>query len=833
MNEIVNAAEARHVLLAAAKGRFGKLPAERIVEHVLQVTDGADWPVQKAALEALKRRFSFAQRDAVSIAARPAGRELLGTYRVARKRSRRDEHAGYDVALLQLEPLRVSCNCADFARSSLGLCKHALVVLAAVWREGSPRRGDRATLARPRRAVLTWSPIHPLTGAADRLARLELVSGPRALALEGFVKGKPAPAVLRDPKHRLSFIAGLERALQRNKLEAEPAAARVLAEEHDRARERSSSLEAAGKANRALSSLKRKLYPYQRKGVQRLFERGRLLLADDMGLGKTTQAIAACHGLLSAGAIERGLLIVPAALKSQWKREWDATTPTPLGVVEGGPEERSALYARTKRGFLIIGYEQLLRDFEAVARFAPDAVVLDEAQRIKNWATKSAAYVKALAPRYRLVLTGTPMENRFDELASIMDFVDDVALEPKWRLVPWHSVTAGDGGRGMNGARNLDTLRARLSDSMLRRVRKDVLSQLPSRTDTRVPVELTAAQQVEHDELRVPISRLLSIAGRRALTQGEFLRLMQLLTTQRMICNGLAQVHFEDEWPRCVAARERTPALLESLSTPKLAVLRGLVEQVVLAQGRKAVVFSQWRNMLRLSEWAVRDLLERAGQRAVFFTGAESSAQRERSIIDLHDDPAVTMMFLSDAGGVGLNLQRAATCCINLELPWNPAVLEQRIGRIYRLGQTHPIDVYNLVADQGIEARIAQLVADKKAVFTSLFDGTTDSVRFDGAHSFLEGVKKIVDAPELPDVHVVGASEDAYVDGDLEPSNVPSSIEQPPPRGQAPRSIADGLAGLSISTLPTGAIRIDAPPELAAPLASMFEALARSLRDRP
>jgi hypothetical protein len=135
--------------------------------------------------------------------------------------------------------------------------------------------------------------------------------------------------------------------------------------------------------------------------------------------------------------------------------------------------------------------------------------------------------------------------------------------------------------------------------------------------------------------------------------------------------------------------------------TPKLGVLRGLLDQVVVAQRRKVVVFSQWRAMLRLSEWAVRDLLEGAGLRSVFFTGAESSKLRERAIIDFHDDPSVAVMFLSDAGGVGLNLQRAASACINLELPWNPAVLEQRIGRIYRLGQTLPIDVYNLVSEEG------------------------------------------------------------------------------------------------------------------------------------
>jgi SNF2 family DNA or RNA helicase len=110
------------------------------------------------------------------------------------------------------------------------------------------------------------------------------------------------------------------------------------------------------------------------------------------------------------------------------------------------------------------------------------------------------------------------MENRFEELASIMDFVDDVALEPKWRLVPWHSESRGDASSGVSGARNLDTLRARLAPVMLRRVRSEVLKQLPSRTDTRVPVELTALQQAEHEELRPPISRLLAKAHSRPCT---------------------------------------------------------------------------------------------------------------------------------------------------------------------------------------------------------------------------------------------------------------------------------------------------------------------------
>jgi hypothetical protein len=177
------------------------------------------------------------------------------------------------------------------------------------------------------------------------------------------------------------------RAIEQQQLDAEPAVLTLLREERARV-ERMLGLAASTAASlKSLKSLRRKLYPYQREGVKRFFERGRLLLADDMGLGKTTQAIAACHGLLASHSIERGLLVIPPALKPQWLREWESTSDAPLTLVEGSPKERARLYAGTRRGFLAIGYEQLLRDFAQVQRFAPQLVVLDEAQRIKNWAT--------------------------------------------------------------------------------------------------------------------------------------------------------------------------------------------------------------------------------------------------------------------------------------------------------------------------------------------------------------------------------------------------------------------------------------------------------------
>jgi SNF2 family DNA or RNA helicase len=496
------------------------------------------------------------------------------------------------------------------------------------------------------------------------------------------------------------------------------------------------------------------------------------------------------------------LIIAPASLKPQWAREWQAFSDLPIQVVDGSPDERQAAYTRHREGFLIINYEQLLRDLETVRRWEPDLVVLDEAQRIKNWATKTALSVKGLAPTYRLVLTGTPMENRIDELASIVEWVDDLALEPKWRLSSLHA-TRADGRHEVVGARHLDTIRDRLGHCMVRRVRQEVLDQLPSRTDTRVPVEMTAAQLEEHDALIPPIAALVSKSLRRPLTQAEFLKLMQLLTTQRIISNGLVQLEFEGVWP---TIRDRAPeeSVVSALSAPKLLELRQLARQIVLEQGRKVVVFSQWRRMLTLAHWALSDLLGESGLRAGFFTGAEGQRRRTQNIVEFHDDPAFRMLFTSDAGGVGLNLQRAANCVINLELPWNPAVLEQRIGRIYRLGQKHPIDVYNLVCEQGIESRIAALVSSKQAFFKGLFDGDTDTVDFGQSSNFLAKVQKLYEPASIEAVAVTGNAADD--DADLADASLDDPVTDPfdeliesadESQDQASTPAADGEAATS------------------------------------
>ncbi|MEJ7639054.1 MAG: SNF2-related protein, partial [Singulisphaera sp.] len=621
----------------------------------------------------------------------------------------------------------------------------------------------------------------------------------------------------------------------------------------------------------AFLGLKRTLYPYQREGVERFLAAGRLLLADDMGLGKTAQAIASCEILWRTRRIRRGLIIAPASLKPQWAREWAGFSDLPIRVVDGTPAERQAIYDSRRSGFLIINYEQLLRDLEVVRHWGPDLVVLDEAQRIKNWATKTALSVKGLTPPHRLVLTGTPMENRIEELASIVEWVDDMALEPKWRLNPFHSVY-DDGRREVRGVRHLDTLRERLKPCMVRRIRQDVLTQLPSRTDVRVPVEMTEAQLEEHNALNQPIAQLVQRSKTRPLTQAQFLRLMSLLTTQRIISNGLVQLRFEEVWP---AIRPCAPeeSVIQGLSAPKLLELRQLIRQLMLGQGRQVVIFSQWRRMLTLAHWAVSDLLAENGLRAGFFTGAEGQRRRTQNIVEFHDDPNHRLLFASDAGGVGLNLQHAANCVINLELPWNPAVLEQRIGRIYRLGQKQPIDVYNLVCEVGIESRIAGLVGTKQAFFKGLFDGDSDSVQFEHSGSFLSKVEKIIeesmptsdldpegqegDPSEFADLisddevgdpydELVDAADESQDQAEAQPGSVlvdadQASFPQPPdheerqdvPRRPTTSTSAEvrGLfSQLRIRREVDGRVIIEAPAEAASTLGALFEGMAALLQ---
>jgi hypothetical protein len=243
----------------------------------------------------------------------------------------------------------------------------------------------------------------------------------------------------------------------------------------------------------------------------------------------------------------------------------------------------------------------------------------------------------------------------------------------------------------------------------------------------------------------------------------------------------------------------------------------------------------------RPMSWAVSDVLSKSGVRSVFFTGEEGQKRRTQNLVDFHDDPSVRVLFATDAGGVGLNLQRAASCCINLELPWNPAVLEQRIGRIYRMGQSRPVEVYHLVSETGIEARIAGLVGDKRALFSGLFDGASDEVAFERSGSFLSRIERVlapVSVPELPekDTEEDAPEEDQAELGDGLPPAIALAAPSALSLADGGASLATSLEGvrdlfsrIEIRSGEHGKVIFEAPPQAAATLAALFEGMARML----
>ncbi|MBM4200580.1 MAG: DEAD/DEAH box helicase, partial [Gammaproteobacteria bacterium] len=362
------------------------------------------------------------------------------------------------------------------------------------------------------------------------------------------------------------------------------------------------------------------------------------------------------------------------------------------------------------------------RDLDLIQDWSPDIVIVDEAQRIKNWNTVAARALKRIESPYAIVLTGTPLENRLEELISIVQFVDRHRLGPTWRLLHDHQIR-DDHGRVV-GYRELDRLGATLAPVMLRRRKAEVLEQLPERVDNLLFVPMTPEQRIHHDENGDIVAKIVHRWRKTGfLSDADQRRLTCCLQNMRMSCNSTFLL--DQQTDHGVKADEL------------MAVLDELFEQ----PDAKAVVFSQW---VRTHELIARRLQAR-GWGHVLFHGGVPSEKRAALIDRFIEDPACRLFLSTDAGGVGLNLQHAAATIVNMDLPWNPAVLEQRIGRVYRLGQTRSVQVVNLVAQGTIEEGMLSVLAFKKSLFAGVLEGGDKEIFLHGTRlsKFMESVEEV------------------------------------------------------------------------------------------
>lgn len=622
----------------------------------------------------------------------------------------------YKVSIRGFELGENTCECPDFRTNTLGTCKHIEAVLAALMEDAPPQvRRKKATITQPEIFLhygeqlrvglhLPARPSDALGLLAERFfdARGFFQAGESYQHLIDAVRGVPEQVTIFSDA--LEFM---EREIERLEMAAwEEEMRRELAE---------GTLDLDDPAAPLGRLLKVPLYGYQIEGALFLACRGRSILGDEMGLGKTIMTMAAIEILARRRGIERVLVVAPASVKYQWQTEIEKFTARSVQVVDGTSAQRDYRY-RQPAFYRLINYESAFRDLEKLNAWQPDLIVLDEAQRIKNWESKTTRAIKKLRSRYAIVLTGTPLENKLEELYSIVQFVDDRRLGPAFQFLNDHRILDPTGK--LIGYRNLEILRQRLSPILLRRTRSAVLGQLPGRTDTTIFVEMTEEQRRLYGEHQHTLAILLQ---RKYLSELERRRVLCAIANLRLICDSTALID---------------PTTNHS---PKLEELEERLRDLMSSGPHKVVVFSQWEKMLHL----VEPVLHRLSLGYVLLSGSVPGKDRRGLIEKFKSDPECRVFLSTDAGGTGLNLQMA-DIVINLESPWNPAVLEQRIARVHRLGQHRPVQVYHLVTRDSIEERVQRVVARKRELFQNLFHGSSDEVTFDqlGQQSFLETVRE-------------------------------------------------------------------------------------------
>jgi len=219
----------------------------------------------------------------------------------------------------------------------------------------------------------------------------------------------------------------------------------------------------------------------------------------------------------------------------------------------------------------------------------------------------------------------------------------------------------------------------------------------------------------------------------------------------RILCNAYAQYAWDSYGSLVCAKVPPEGPDVRTLYSPKLEEFARALEDLLDESDSKVVVFSQWKRMLRLAHFAVQGILERRDLRAEVFHGGLSGRSRAEMLDSFRCDPEFRVMFSTDAGGLGLNLQDAASIVVNLEVPWNPAVLEQRIGRVHRIGQRRSVQVLHFVTRGAIEERVRHVVEAKRALFDGLLvDGADEVILDDGAHaSFLERARTLLEDSDV------------------------------------------------------------------------------------
>lgn len=591
----------------------------------------------------------------------------------------------YRVAVRSLEQADCYCGCPDFRTNRLGTCKHIMHVQSKIRKRFSAEK--LKTAYRRKRLSLK---LHYGSFDGSRPTGLVFNMPHKPSSTVDEIVGDSCTQPTVDVDAMLARVHALENSGQDVTIypDAEDFIQRFLVQK--RLRQQCDKIRNnIQKHPLRKELLHAELLPYQLDGIAFAVGAGRAILADDMGLGKTIQGIGTAELLARMADIKRVLVVCPASLKSQWQAEIARFSNRSTQIVLGTGAERVEQY-QGDSFFTICNYEQVLRDLSAIENVGWDLIILDEGQRIKNWESKTSNVIRQLASPFRLVLSGTPLENRLGELFTVARFVDEDLLGPAYQFFHQHHVV-DDRGKTL-AYRNLDTLREKMQPILLRRTRSEVAKQLPERTDTVIRCEITEEQKEIHD---ANLNVVAQIAAKKFITEMDRLRMQKCLLMARMSCNSTYLVDQE-----------------EAEYSSKLERLGEVLETLIEDPTRKIVLFSEWRRMLS----RIEQRLDGMNCDYVRLDGQVAQKKRAEIVARFQNDPECRVICMTNAGSTGLNLQ-AANTVVNVDLPWNPAVLEQRIARAYRMGQKNPVQVYKFVTcgpNGTIEEGLLKTLASKQ-----------------------------------------------------------------------------------------------------------------------
>lgn len=540
-------------------------------------------------------------------------------------------------------------------------------------------------------------------------------------------------AAFIDNRKVKSFLKFIEEAEQYKTIRIRP----EVREKVERCYEDLMLLDLKEKAKPDYSLIKGELFPYQKEGVEFALFRRAAIIADEMGLGKTIQAIGAAVMKKRILAFKKTLIVCPATLKSQWKKEIEKFTAEKALILSGLPDQREQQYLDGDYFFFIVNYETVLRDSHAINRADFDFLILDEAQKIKNYETKTASAVKRIRTRHKLVITGTPIENRLIDIYSIINTIDPFYVGPLWEFSYQHCLFDPAKTNKIAGYYDLQKLNKVLAGILIRREKAGVLSQLPTVQQEDVPVELSPLQKELHAGFMLGIAKIIR---KRFLTPYDLQRLNLLLASARMVCDSTFLL--DDKTHDSPKLIELEDILFEKLD--------------IKNNSRKVIIFSEWIKVHKI----IAEMLRKHNIGFAELNGTVPVKSRGELIKRFENNRDCRVFLSTEAGGAGLNLQ-AADILINFELPWNPAKKNQRIGRIDRLGQkSRKLTIFNLISRNSIEERIAVGLLVKQSLFEGVLSkgNNINYVDFStkGRSQFIRQLEELVSQQE-PEPQVLTA----------------------------------------------------------------------------